>query len=122
MADWNFLLMFGVLVAGIVIGVVLAMVLKRYPATEQNVSQALLLVALALRATFDDAEVKAVASWVYKNTMVSQYYGEDDWTALVLRVFAMLPQRTALAAQQEAVLPAAVALPDSMTVTRAQRT
>lgn len=98
MADWNFLITFAVLLAGIVIGVVLAMVLRKYPATEQNVGQALLLVALALRATFDDAEVAAVAGWIYDNTMVSQYYTRDAWLALVLRVFKMLPQQTATTA------------------------
>lgn len=110
MSEYNFLIMFGLLIAGIVIGVVLAMVLRKYPKAEQNVGQALLLVALALRATFDDAEVTAVASWVYKNTMVSQYYAEADWLALALRVFKMLPQRTALEAQQTA----SAAAPDQM--------
>lgn len=98
MADYSFLIMFGVLVAGIVIGVMLALVLRKYPTTEQNVSQALLLVALALRATFDEAEVDAVAGYIFDHTMVSQYYGRDAWLALVRRVFNMLPQRTAVAA------------------------
>lgn len=98
MADWNFLLMFALLIAGIVIGVVLAMVLRKYPKAEQNVGQALLLVALALRATFDEAEVEAAAGYIYDHTMVGQYYGREDWLALARRVFAMLPQRTAVAA------------------------
>lgn len=97
--DYNFLLMFALLIAGIVIGVVLVMVLRKYPAGEQNVGQALLLVALALRATFDDAEVAAVAGWIYDRTIVSDYYKRDDWLALVRRVFAMLPKQTAEAAQ-----------------------
>jgi len=101
MTDYNFLFMFAALVAGIVIGVVVMLVVKaRYPQNEQNVGQALLLVALALRATFDDAEVTAVASWVYEKTLVSDYYSKDDWIALVLRVFAMLPQQTAVQAQK----------------------
>lgn len=98
MTEYSFLLMFGLLIAGIVIGVALTMVLRKYPKAEQNVGQALLLVALALRATFDDTEVTAVAGWIYDNTMVSQYYSRDAWLALVLRVFKMLPQQTAVAA------------------------
>lgn len=97
--DANFLLMFAVMVAGIVIGAVLALVIKaRSPQGEQNVGQALLLVALALRTTFDDAELTAVAGWVYDHTMVGDYYSKDAWIALVLRVFAMLPKQTAEAA------------------------
>ena len=99
--DANFVLMLAVLVAGIVIGVVVMLIVKaRYPQGEQNVGQALLLVALALRATFDDAELTAVAAWVYDHTMVGDYYGKDDWIALVLRVFAMLPKETAAQAQK----------------------
>ena len=116
MSEYNFLIMFGLLIAGIVIGVVLAMVLRKYPKAEQNVGQALLLVALALRATFDDAEVTAVAGWVYDNTMVSQYYDREAWLALVRRVFNMLPQQTAEAAQRTAAPMVDIA------ITRAQRT
>lgn len=116
----NFLLMFALLIAGIVIDVVLALVLKRYPGTEQNVSQALLLVALALRATFDDAEVEAVAGYIYDQTMVSEYYSRADWLALVLRVFAMLPKQTAEAAQM-AVAPMQESAVDAP-VARAHRT
>lgn len=101
--DSNFLPMFGLLVAGIVIGVVTALVVKaRFPQSEQYVGQALLLVALALRATFDEAEVKAVAGWIYDQTLVSKYYEREAWISLVLRVFAMLPQQTAVAAQATA--------------------
>lgn len=111
----NFLLLFAAMVAGIAIGVVVMLVVKaRYPQNEQNVGQALLLVALALRATFDDAEVMAVAGWVYERTMVSQYYSKDDWIALALRVFALLPQQTAVqasAAASDAPTDNQVALP-----------
>lgn len=110
MNEYSFLLMFALVVAGIVIGVVITLILRtRFPQTEQSIGQALLLIALALRATFDEAEVRAVAGWIYDNTMVSQHYEREAWIALALRVFNMLPQQTAEAAQAASATQAASA-------------
>jgi len=75
--------------------------MRRYnPERAEVIAEALAVVARAISETLSDAEVQALAGWVYDRWGLSQYYSREEWGAFVLR----------LVRRGEAELPAAQAV------------
>jgi len=61
--------------------------MRRYnPERAEAVQAALAVVARAISETLSDAEVQALAGWVYDRWGLSQYYSREEWCAFVLRL------------------------------------
>lgn len=67
-------------------GIALMFARKRDPERAATIAEALAIVARAVSSTMTDAEIKALASWIYDNSGVSKYYSRTAWIEFCLRL------------------------------------
>lgn len=63
------------------------------------VAEALAAVARAVSSTMTEAEIRAIASWIYDNSGVSKYYTRAAWIQFCLRI---IPRAAPAASQARA--------------------
>ena len=80
------LVLVGVLAAAIGAGLAVWFVRRENPQAGEALDEALALVGRLMGEWMGDAEVRALASWVYDWAGLSAYYAREDWIALVLRL------------------------------------
>lgn len=76
--------------SGIAVGLLIAR--RNDPGRDDLIKTALITVARTLGATLGDAEIRAVASWVYDAMGVSGYYSKDEWIAYCIRMLRRAEQ------------------------------
>ena len=103
----NFIFVLGGLLL-VAIGLAIGVVLFRQKApdsVEKPVFEALMLIALAMKTIFSEAELEAVAGYIYDQGFATQYYTKEEFLDFVKRVFNLLHVDVAESAK-EAVVPA----------------
>lgn len=86
MPDGILLVLVGVMAAAVGAGLALWFVRREDAEAGEMVDEALALVGRLLGEWMGDAEVRALASWVYDWAGLSTYYAREDWIDLVLRL------------------------------------
>lgn len=92
MQDGILLVLVGVVMAGLGAALAVWWVRRQDQAAGEMLDEALLLVGRLLGEWMGEAEVRALASWVYDWAGLSAYYGREDWVALVLRLWPRVEQ------------------------------
>ena len=80
------LLLVGVLSAAVSAALAVWWVRRHDPEAGEMLDEALALVGRLLGDWMGEAEVRALAGWVYDWAGLSAYYGREDWIELVLRL------------------------------------
>lgn len=86
MQDGILLVLVGVLASAISAGLVLWYVGRQDQERAALIDEALALVFRMIGDVVSEAEVRALASWVYDWAGLSAYYAREDWIELVLRL------------------------------------
>ena len=87
MTDGILLVLVGVVAAAVAAGLTVWWVRREDAEAGEVVDEALALVGRLLGEWMGEAEVRALAGWVYDWAGLSAYYGREDWVALVLRLW-----------------------------------